>query len=325
MIQINKKIKLIIAMLFTTGVIYSQIPEPFTYAGKTYHPIKIGTQIWLKENLDVGTMVNGFVDQTNNGIVEKYYYDNDPLNSKKYGGLYTWTEAMNYNKGEKNAQGICPPGWNIPTLKDFQILKAAVNDDGSSLKDVTQGVGLSTGTNTSGFSAMLGGSRGNVRENGSPFSHAKVYALFWSSTEYDDNYAYAMDLDYSNNTINLYGNGKAAAFSIRCIKTETSVTDVEKMSDKIPADYFLSKAFPNPFNPSTTIKFSIPKAGNVKLTVYDILGKEVSTLVNNFLNAGEYNFQFNASSANGGLASGIYLYRLETNNFVKTNKMLLMK
>ncbi len=95
----------------------------------------------------------------------------------------------------------------------------------------------------------------------------------------------------------------------------------EEENGSIPTTYSLQQNYPNPFNPSTTIKFSIPKAGNVKLTVYDILGKEVSTLVNNFLNAGEYNFQFNASN----LASGIYLYRLESTNFVKTNKMLLMK
>lgn len=94
-----------------------------------------------------------------------------------------------------------------------------------------------------------------------------------------------------------------------------------QQEEAVPTTYALQQNYPNPFNPSTTIKFSIPKAGNVKLVVYDILGKEVSTLVNNFLNAGEYNFQFNASN----LASGIYLYRLETNNFVKTNKMLLMK
>jgi len=94
-----------------------------------------------------------------------------------------------------------------------------------------------------------------------------------------------------------------------------------QQEEAVPTTYALQQNYPNPFNPTTTIKFSIPKAGNVKLTVYDILGKEVSTLVNNFLNAGEYNFQFNASN----LASGIYLYRLESTNFVKTNKMLLMK
>jgi len=95
----------------------------------------------------------------------------------------------------------------------------------------------------------------------------------------------------------------------------------EEATESMPTTYTLQQNYPNPFNPSTTIKFSIPKAGNVKLVVYDVLGKEVATLVNNFLNAGQYNFQFNASN----LASGIYLYRLETNNFVQTNKMLLMK
>ncbi len=96
---------------------------------------------------------------------------------------------------------------------------------------------------------------------------------------------------------------------------------IQQDGEEIPASYTLQQNYPNPFNPSTTIKFSIPKSGNVRLVVYDILGKEVATLVNNFLNAGQYNFQFNAAN----LASGIYLYRLEAGNFTQTNKMLLMK
>lgn len=90
---------------------------------------------------------------------------------------------------------------------------------------------------------------------------------------------------------------------------------------EMPTSYALYQNYPNPFNPSTTIKFSIPQSGNVKLVVYDVLGKEVATLVNNELSAGTYNFEFSAR----GLASGIYLYRLETSNFVKVNKMLLVK
>lgn len=90
---------------------------------------------------------------------------------------------------------------------------------------------------------------------------------------------------------------------------------------EMPTTYALYQNYPNPFNPTTNIRFSIPQSGNVKLVVYDVLGKEVSTLVNNYLNAGSYNFDFNAR----GLASGIYLYRLETGNFVKVNKMLLIK
>jgi hypothetical protein len=95
---------------------------------------------------------------------------------------------------------------------------------------------------------------------------------------------------------------------------------IQKQAD-MPTTYTLYQNYPNPFNPTTNIKFSIPQSGNVKLVVYDVLGKEVATLVNNFLSAGSYNFDFNAR----GLASGIYLYRIEANNFVKVNKMLLIK
>ncbi len=90
---------------------------------------------------------------------------------------------------------------------------------------------------------------------------------------------------------------------------------------EMPSTYALYQNYPNPFNPTTNIKFSIPQSGNVKLVVYYAIGREVATLVNNFLNAGSYNFDFNAR----GLASGVYLYRLETSNFVKVNKMLLIK
>ncbi|MCX7875856.1 MAG: T9SS type A sorting domain-containing protein [Melioribacteraceae bacterium] len=98
-------------------------------------------------------------------------------------------------------------------------------------------------------------------------------------------------------------------------------TDIRQDDTSIPVTYELYQNYPNPFNPTTNIKFALPKSGNVKLVVYDITGKEVSTLVNNYLNAGQYTFEFNAKN----LASGIYLYRIETDNFVKVNKMILMK
>lgn len=94
-----------------------------------------------------------------------------------------------------------------------------------------------------------------------------------------------------------------------------------KQDESIPTEYALFQNYPNPFNPSTTIKFALPKAGTVKVTVYDITGKEVQTLVNNFMNAGTHNIQFNASN----IASGVYLYRIQADNFVKVNKMLLVK
>ncbi len=88
-----------------------------------------------------------------------------------------------------------------------------------------------------------------------------------------------------------------------------------------PENFKLSQNYPNPFNPSTVINYSIPKSGLVTLKVYDILGKEVASLVNEFKSAGSYDFKFNASN----LSSGVYFYRLESGNFVETKKMSLMK
>lgn len=98
-------------------------------------------------------------------------------------------------------------------------------------------------------------------------------------------------------------------------------TDVESYDSVIPNDYTLFQNYPNPFNPSTNIKFSLPKASNVRLTIYDAIGREVRTLINNELNAGTHTIQWNASN----LASGIYLYKIEAGDYVKVNKMLLLK
>jgi hypothetical protein len=88
-----------------------------------------------------------------------------------------------------------------------------------------------------------------------------------------------------------------------------------------PADYELFNNYPNPFNPSTIIKYSIPSEGIVNLWVFNILGEKVMTLVNENLKAGTYEINFNAS----GLASGIYFYTLQAENYMNSKKMILMK
>ena len=86
-------------------------------------------------------------------------------------------------------------------------------------------------------------------------------------------------------------------------------------------EYMLYNNYPNPFNPSTTIKFYLPEAGLARLTVYDINGKEISTLVNSQLNEGIYETRFDA----GPLASGLYFYKLSVNSFSDVRKMILVK
>ncbi|MFH0735682.1 MAG: putative Ig domain-containing protein [bacterium] len=91
--------------------------------------------------------------------------------------------------------------------------------------------------------------------------------------------------------------------------------------DENTEDYKLAQNYPNPFNPVTSISFEIPSGGLVQLRVYDILGREVATLVNKELKAGKYSYEFNA----GNLTSGTYFYRIKTKNFVDVKKMIFIK
>ncbi len=89
----------------------------------------------------------------------------------------------------------------------------------------------------------------------------------------------------------------------------------------VPSEYSLAQNFPNPFNPSTNIKFELPISGHVKLTVFDLTGREISVLINESRQAGVYNVDFDASL----FASGIYFYKLVAGDFTDTKKMLLIK
>jgi len=96
---------------------------------------------------------------------------------------------------------------------------------------------------------------------------------------------------------------------------------IDPVSNQIPSEYKLEQNYPNPFNPNTVIKFNIPKDGFVKISVFDALGREVSGLVNENLKAGKYEVNFFA----GNLTSGTYFYRLISNGYTDTRKMMLVK
>lgn len=96
---------------------------------------------------------------------------------------------------------------------------------------------------------------------------------------------------------------------------------VQQIGSEVPGSFEVSQNYPNPFNPETSIEFSVPVTGLVKLSIYDALGREVETLVNNEMAAGKYIAKWNASK----FASGVYFYRLQADNFVKTYRMMLVK
>jgi len=118
--------------------------------------------------------------------------------------------------------------------------------------------------------------------------------------------------------------------------TAYGITEVENKNNSIPLGFSLSQNYPNPFNPSTIIRYSIPKSGFVSIKVYNVLGKVVSTLVNEEKNSGNYKVEFSANGGNASkLASGIYFYRMsvsalpsqdgQTGSFVDTKKLILLK
>jgi len=102
---------------------------------------------------------------------------------------------------------------------------------------------------------------------------------------------------------------------------DTSLTGIQQVSSEIPDNYMLYQNYPNPFNPITNIRFDIPRSSHVKLIIYDALGREVATLVNEKLRAGSYEVDWNGS----GYPSGVYFYKLESNEFIFVRKMVMIK
>jgi hypothetical protein len=107
-------------------------------------------------------------------------------------------------------------------------------------------------------------------------------------------------------------------FSLHYTKVGTGVSSVE---EGVPGIYALSQNYPNPFNPSTTIEYALPYRSHVTLTVFNTLGQLVAMMVNGEVDAGHHTVQFDGS----GLASGVYLYKMQAGNFVQTRKLLLVR
>jgi hypothetical protein len=147
----------------------------------------------------------------------------------------------------------------------------------------------------------------NSTDNGANFS-----SQYTGTGTYQD-----MSIKLDGTTIR----GWAVANNGGIVMYNGSLIGITNNQNEIPSNYALKQNYPNPFNPTTTIRFSLPKSGVVSLKVYNILGKEVATLVNGNLNPGTYNINWDAN----GYASGVYFYRLQTGNFVETKKMILLK
>jgi uncharacterized protein (TIGR02145 family) len=213
------------------------IPCPGTptveYEGQTYNTVQIMSQCWLKENLNVGIMIQGTEEITDNGIIEKYCYDNEPDSCAKYGGLYPWNEMMQYT-AQQGESGICPPGWHIPTDEEWKVLEGAADKqfeigadewDNSGLRGSNAGTNLKTksgwsvnrnGSDHFGFTGLPGG----YREINGYFNNFGTNGNWWASSDNFSNSAGGRNLYYKYTEVRRHTFNKKYGFSVRCLRDE---------------------------------------------------------------------------------------------------------
>jgi uncharacterized protein (TIGR02145 family) len=204
------------------------------YGGQTYNTVLIGVQCWMKENLNIGALVNGNMDVQDNQTIEKYCYNDDESNCDVYGGLYQWDEVMQYSTIE-GSQGICPDGWHIPSdtdwteFTDFLInngygYEGSGDDIGKSMASISSwDTSLSSGAvgydqatnNSSGFTALSGGRHDTFT---SIFQRIGSNGYWWSSSEASSLTTKSWHLYFDYDFLRYTDYNKGYGFSVRCIK-----------------------------------------------------------------------------------------------------------
>ncbi len=197
--------------------------------GKTYQTVKIGEQVWMAENLEIGTMINGGLNASDDGTIQKFCYQNKQSYCDQYGALYSWEEMMQYINTE-NSQGVCPDGWHIPSDEEWKVLETSLGmtrteadiegwrgmDQGGKLKatgfefwnEPNQGA-----TNESGFTALPAGSMNNIGD----FNGKGVFAVIWtSSLEGSSPWLRQMATDQTG--IDRHQGNAGEGSSVRCVK-----------------------------------------------------------------------------------------------------------
>jgi uncharacterized protein (TIGR02145 family) len=218
-------------------VTHSTTPDPcdgiisIPYGGKVYHTVPVGNQCWLKENLDIGTMIPSEEGQTNNQQIEKYCYNDDSTNCEKYGGLYMWKEAMDHKPFE-GGKGICPVGFHMPTDEEWKELEGHTDSqygigdpvwDGTNFRGLDAGKNLKhqlgwyssgNGLNIFGFKVLPGG----YWETGFNFTRESEEGYIWTSSHDSGNNALKRSMKYDKDGIDRSYHWDEAAMSVRCIK-----------------------------------------------------------------------------------------------------------
>lgn len=284
------------------------------YDGNIYHTITIGTQVWLKENIKSlhysdGTLINGALA-----------YNNSDSLANIYGRLYNWSATMR-GSATPGAQGVCPIGYHVPTDSEWSVLGNYLGGNGvagGKLKetDTIHWFPPNTGaSNSSGFTALGAGEC----ELGT-FQFMKHSAVFWTSTQTSSTYAYYRFIQHNSGVLTPWTWEKYMAYSVRAIKNGPSIGINEGNNERLYS-FELKQNYPNPFNSSTRINYFLKNSADIVLRISDATGKEVFRKINQNQKEGNHFIIFDASD----LSSGIYYYTLQSEDFLETKKMLLIK
>ena len=319
--------------------------------GYAYTTINGGDSWSAKTQIEEGATVTSFAFISTN-----VFAATKPFMAGVAGGVYLSTDAGD--------SWTCVSA-GLPTLADTNTVVSSLAVIGTNLFAGTgHGVYLSTDNGTSWnkvnngltgifvytlavkdnelFAGTLGQGVFRTNDNGSHWIHTSLVKDVTSLAVIDTNlfagtWAQGMyrmtNIDSSWKAVGLTGvyvTGMAENNGYIYISTDynsiwssalSTLTDIKSSWNQLPVDFNLSQNFPNPFNPTTNIQYSVGKVQHVSLKVYDILGNEITTLVNEVKIKGIYTVKFNGAN----LASGIYFYKLQTESYSETRKMLLMK
>lgn len=192
--------------------------------GQEYKTVIIGDKCWMAENLNIGVMIDGEFNQSDNDTIEKYCYDNDPANCNIYGGLYQWDEMMLY-LNEPGTQGICPNGWYLPSDEDWKQLEIELGMSEAAANQANKWRGHGVGTalkkgGYTGFNALFAGARTssgvfiNIDESENPFTY------FHTSSEAEiDFFSWRRCLSPEYSSVGRFDSfSKKYGLSVRCVK-----------------------------------------------------------------------------------------------------------
>jgi uncharacterized protein (TIGR02145 family) len=197
----SRMIHVISAPIFNCGDSLTDIRDL-----KQYPTIQIGGQCWQAANLNFGSFISSSQYQRDNCIAEKYCYNDNSTTCITSGGLYQWDEIMQYQVVE-GVQGLCPPGWHLPTGQDWSTLFSNYINNGFA------GLALLF-TGYSGFNAFVDG----VSYFNKSWKFNTLSTCFWSSTAHGTKKAWAHAMNTYDPSVSYYPSFRANAFSVRCIK-----------------------------------------------------------------------------------------------------------